>query len=83
MRPKADDVWERLGFEKFAWFNRLKASALNSRCERSVMANLLIAEKSTFLCPGPRTIPTPEFPNVVALPSLPTIENGSKQLLLK
>src|SRR5258708_896609 len=42
----------------------LKNSPRNCSRNRSVMANDLNTEKSTFVRPGPRRIPLPAFPNV-------------------
>src|SRR5262249_26477640 len=85
IRPNEDEFSDNVGFEKFAWLKKLKASARKSSRVRSLNnANFLMTEKSTFVCPGPLMIPTPEFPNAVARPSSPMIGKAfGKQLLLK
>src|SRR5262249_54881986 len=56
-----------LGGPRFVWFNALKNSALNCNPTRSVKDVFLITERSTVSRPGPRNVPRPKLPQVLAV----------------
>src|SRR5438093_280428 len=61
--PNVDDPKTVPGFPKFVWLMTLKTSARNSAWTFWVTVKLRISDMSTWITPGPRTIPTPAFPN--------------------
>src|SRR5207249_4212892 len=64
--PNVDDPKTVPGFPKFVWLMTLKTSARNSAWTFWVTVKLRISDMSTWITPGPRTIPTPAFPNAYA-----------------
>src|SRR5262245_11800450 len=56
-----------LGGPKFVWFRTLKNSALNCNPTRSRSDVFLITERSTVSSSGPRKVPLPKFPQVLAV----------------
>ena len=63
------------GTPKFGWFSALKNSARNWADTLSTIANSFDRLKSRLVYPGPRRIPTPEFPKIVfgTNPGAPTV----------
>ncbi len=65
--PKVDGIARSLpGCVKLGWFSMLKNSVRKSRYRCSVQLNFLPMLKSQLVKPGPRRMPTPEFPNCPA-----------------
>jgi hypothetical protein len=88
----AADYTERWGCEvgvwvrKLGWLNRLKNSARSSRVLFSRGHDIEIAFEtatSKFTWPGPSAIPVGLLPNVVPIPSAPTMGGVVKQGVLK
>ena len=65
--PKVASDTFASGFANCGWFNILKNSARNSSLDSAIFI-LLFKLRSQLACPGPRIMPTPEFPYPVPSP---------------